>query len=263
MFSYFWHCILGRPLKMRVRYDHHPHKGLPTQLNVVFLHGIASSYEAWSKVLPALVNDPDLKTVRFTAVDLIGFGRAEKPKWFSYDFKHYRRSLEYTLKKLKMRGPVLFAGHSMGCLIAADFATHDRHFNVPALFLVSPPFLRPADLRRLPDKFYISAYSKLKDHTDSAMIGTLASFVSRVTNFDKRTLNTLAFQRCMDNIILNPEAWAAIEEFSRPVHIIHGRMDPLVVTANLKYLEKHKKNVQLIESFGGHDISGAKLTKVI
>lgn len=263
MFSYFLHHVLRLPLTMRVRYDRRPRKGHPTKLNVVFLHGIASSYEAWRKVLPVLSSDPDLRNTRLIALDLIGFGKSEKPRWFDYDFKHYRRSLEHTLKKIKVRGPIVFAGHSMGCLIASDFAAHNQHFSVPALLLVSPPFLRPADLRRLPDKFYISAYGKLRDHTDSAVVGTLASFISRVTNFDKRTLNTVAFQRCMDHIILNPQAWHTVLGLDRPIRIIHGRVDPLVVTANLRYLAEHESNIELIETFGGHDIAGAKLNKVI
>ena len=263
MIDYFLHHVLRLPLTMRLRYEHKPSHHHETKLTVVFLHGIASSYAVWRQVLPALSRDPALASARLLALDLIGFGKSPKPNYFAYDYLSYRVALCHTLRKLHVRSPVLLVGHSMGCLISADFATHETQYVIPALLLVSPPVLRPADLSHLSDKFYISAYTKLRDHTDSPVIGTVASFVSRVSNFDKATLDTPAFQHSMSRIILNSENWHNFNSLKIPTRIIHGRMDPLVVTANLRFLAEHHANIELIETFGGHDISGAKLNKVV
>lgn len=260
MFDYLIHRILGVPLRMRVRYDRTVGRGRP-ELTVVFLHGIASSYTVWRHVIREVAGAKDMKGVRFVAVDLIGFGKSKKPDWFGYDYRQYEKAIKSTLRKLKVRTPIVLCGHSMGSLIAVDFATENPE-RIQSLVLVSPPFLRPGDLRRLPDEFYVKAYTDLKNHTGNVVVGTIASFISKVSSFDKKALDTEAFRKSMEEIVLNRENWGKILGLEKPVYMVHGRLDPLVLGANLRAVAKQNKHIVLTECVGGHDVSGVKCRKV-
>lgn len=232
------------------------------KLTIVFLHGIAASSSTWREVLPTFINDPDLCKVRFVTLDLIGFGKSEKPDWFDYDYASYRRTLTHTLRKLKIHTPIILCGHSMGCLIAADYAANGDRL-IDHLILVSPPFIRANEIAGIKDQIYTKLYGELRNHTGEKVVGVVASFIDALTSFEKRSLNTLAFRRTMDNIILNSEIYSTAANLKVPMEVIHGRFDPLVITANLKKLAAHNKYFHLTESFGGHDIVGAKAKKVV
>ena len=150
----------------------------------------------------------------------------------------------------------------MGCLIVSDYASKYPDA-IKSLILVSPPFLRPADLRKLPDKFYTKSYSALKNHTEDPIVNTIAGFISKISSFDHRSFNTKAFKQCMENIILNSQNWHTINKIKLPTCIIHGRFDPLVIGANLRTLAKQNRHITLIQSLGGHDVSAAKRAKLI
>jgi pimeloyl-ACP methyl ester carboxylesterase len=259
MFYDFLHKVLKIPIAMRVRRDSCLAKN--PEITVIFLHGIASSYAAWKEVLPPLLRDKDLSKVRFVAVDLIGFGKSEKPDWFEYNYAAYRKALTRTMKKLKIRTPIVLCGHSMGCLVAADYATNGDML-VDQLILISPPVIKGNEIAGLKDQIYAKMYGGLKNHTDAKPIGFVASFVDALTSFEKRGLNTLAFRKTMESIILNKENYAMMVNLKIPMEVIHGRFDPLVIGANLRKVAERNKYFHLTETFGGHDIVGAKAKKV-
>jgi mannonate dehydratase len=66
----------------------------------------------------------------------------------------------------------------------------------------------------------------------------------------------------MDNIILNKENYGMAANLKVPMEVIHGRLDPLVIGANLRKLAERNAHFHLTETFGGHDIVGAKAKKV-
>jgi hypothetical protein len=47
-----------------------------------------------------------------------------------------------------------------------------------------------------------------------------------------------------------------------PMEVIHGRFDPLVIGANLKKIATRNSHFHLTETFGGHDMMGAKAKKI-
>ena len=253
------HRLLKIPLTMRVRFDQC--KVENPEITIVFLHGIAASFSTWKNCLPVLSKDRDLSKVRFIALDLIGFGKSEKPKWFKYDYAAYRKTITRTLKKLKVDTPIVLCGHSMGCLLAMDYAANGD-FLVEQLVLVSPPIIRAKEVAGVRDQVYSKLYSTLNSHTDDKAINVLAGFIDAATSFEKRSLNTQAFRETMDKIILNEDNYALANELKVPMEAIHGRLDPLVIGPNLRAIAKSNKNFHLTESFGGHDIVGAKATKV-
>lgn len=259
MFYNFLHKFLKIPITMRVRYDHCITKN--PDLTVVFLHGIASSYATWREVLPPLAKDKDLSKVRFVALDLIGFGKSEKPDWYGYDYASYRKTLARTLKKLKIHTPIVLCGHSMGCLISIDFAANGDRL-IDQLILISPPIIKRSEVAGVQDQVYTKLYGELRKHTDAKPVSVIATFVDALSSFEKRSLNTLAFRKTMDNIILNKENYSTAANLKVPMEVIHGRFDPLVIGANLKKLAERNSHFKLTETFGGHDMTGAKAKKI-
>lgn len=259
MFYDFLHKFLKIPLTMRVRYDYCMSK--KPKYTVIFLHGIASSYAAWHEVLPPLTKDRDLSNVRFVALDLIGFGKSEKPDWFGYDYASYRKTLTRTIKKLKIHTPIVLCGHSMGCLISIDYATNGDRL-IDQLILVSPPIIKGDEIAGFKDQIYTKLYGELRKHTDAKPVAAIASFVSALSSFEKRGLNTIAFRKTMDNIVLNKDNYGMAISLKIPMEVIHGRFDPLVIGANVKKVAERNPRFHLTETFSGHDMLGAKAKKI-
>ncbi len=259
MFYDFLHKVLKIPVTMRVRYDHCLAK--KPEYTVVFLHGISASHNTWREVLPPLAKDKDLSKVRFVSLDLIGFGKSEKPDWYGYDYASYRKTLTRTFKKLKIHTPIVLCGHSMGCLISMDYATNGDRL-ISQLILVSPPVIKGNEVAGIQDQLYTKLYGELRSHTSAKPVAVIASFVNALTSFEKRGLNTIAFRKTMDNIILNKENYGMAANLKVPTEVIHGRLDPLVIGVNLRKLAERNPHFHLTETFGGHDMLGAKAKKV-
>lgn len=102
--DYFIHRVLRIPVTMAVRYDFS--RSLKPELTIIFLHGIAASFASWRPTVKELAADKDLSKVRFVGLDLIGFGRSERPSFFKYDYESYRKALKRTIKKLKSQRTV-------------------------------------------------------------------------------------------------------------------------------------------------------------
>ncbi len=260
IWDYVVHRILHIPVTMSVRYDFS--RSLKPELTIIFLHGIAASFASWRPTVKELAADKDLSKVRFVALDLIGFGRSEKPSFFKYDYESYRKVLKRTLKKLKIKTPVVIAAHSMGCLIAMDFAEH-TNYPIEELVLVSPPFMHQNESANIFDRLHNRAFKDINNNTDAPIVEAIAKFVDAVSSFEKRHLNTPAFHQTMDKIILNPDNWRMAIESKIDCEVIHGRVDPLVIGSNLRAIEKRNSHFHLLETFGGHDIVGLKQKRVL
>ena len=258
MFSDFLHKVLKIPLTMRVRYDHSMSQ--KPELTIIFLHGIAASYNTWREMLPTLTHDKDLAKVRFVALDLIGFGKSEKPDWYGYDYASYRKALTHTIKKLKIHTPIVLCGHSMGCLISIDYATNGDRL-IDQLILLSPPIIKANEVAGFQDQIYTKIYGELRAHTGAKAVGFVAGFIDALSSFEKRSLDTVAFRKTMDNIILNKDNYGMAVNLKMPMEVVHGRLDPLVIGANLHKVSERNQHFHLTESFGGHDMTGAKAKK--
>ncbi len=86
----------------------------------LLLHGQPTSVYLWRNVIPHLT-----KAGRVVAVDLIGFGKSERPA-LEYRFVDHRRYVEGFIDALRL-SKVILVGHDWGGALAFDYAT--RHPN--------------------------------------------------------------------------------------------------------------------------------------
>lgn len=76
---------------------------------VLFVHGLGGSSEYWKQTLAS----PEMKKYRCLAIDMLGFGRSDKPKDFDYSLEKQAETIREFLA-LKKVNKVIYVGHSMG-----------------------------------------------------------------------------------------------------------------------------------------------------
>ena len=230
------------------------------------MHGISATSQTWRTTLRQFQSDKTLAGVRLVALDLLGFGESLKADWLKYNEAEYNRALDCALRKLRAKGALVLVGHSMGSLIAANYVVnYEPAVKVSNLILVSPPLLMADELAKLPDQVYTKSYGALhKFATDVPAAEVIAKIVQRFSSFRSDYIKTVAFERAMDNIILNPHNYQTFVKIHLPTVIIHGHFDPLVLGANLRRATKRNPHyLKYISVIGHHDISAGKRAKIL
>ena len=107
---------------------------------IVLLHGFLTSSKYWDKLQPLLTG----RGYHVITLDLLGFGRAEKPKHSRYDYDEHIKHLDKLISRLKLNSPFVLVGHSMGALLAIRYALLYPG-KVRSLVLLHPPLYKDAD----------------------------------------------------------------------------------------------------------------------
>ncbi len=97
---------------------------------ILFLHGYGGMIEHWSLNIPEFVCEH-----KIYAMDLIGFGKSQKPN-VRYSLELFASQIE-TFLYLKKLDSVIIVGHSMGAASSIYFAHHQPD-KVKALILANP-----------------------------------------------------------------------------------------------------------------------------
>lgn len=98
---------------------------------IVLLHGLTGTHEYFAPLAVRLS-----QTHRVIAPDLLGFGRSPWPD-ISYSVDEHLSALEQVLPKEQ----VVLIGHSMGALLALEFARRNPE-RVAGLVMISPPSIQ-------------------------------------------------------------------------------------------------------------------------
>jgi len=123
---------------------HYVSTGNPRGPALLFLHGITGSRRYWEKKVRPLARD-----YRLILPDLLGFGLSPKP-YLEYTLPVFRDSIRALVEELGLTdGPLTIVGHSLGGLIALEYAAlHGAH--VKRMILLSlPRFTDPATAHAL------------------------------------------------------------------------------------------------------------------
>ena len=100
---------------------------------IILIHGLAASLHDWDQLIPALVANG----YATHALDLLGHGDSAKPPFAFYELDWLLDHFVAWLDGMKLDGPAVLVGHSLGGYVALEYAR--RHPDaVRALVLVDP-----------------------------------------------------------------------------------------------------------------------------
>ena len=248
-----FHKFLRLPYRLNVHVDQ---RGVRPRATVVLLHGIGDSAASWDQIVAVLP-----RTVRVISVDLLGFGRSPAPQWLKYSVRVQARSVVRTLLGRRIRHPLIIVGHSMGSLVAVEIARR-YPLLVRSLILCSPPIYSDEQRRRLlpnPNRLLRMAYRLLVNHPEQVV--KLSALVARIkiagAAFDIRADNVEVFMSALESSIINQTTLDDIIVLKKPIHMIHGNRDPLVIKANLKAVAEANYNATLSVIKASHELGGA------
>lgn len=183
---------------------------------VILAHGYSFSSETWSKAMKAL--PPGWRAV---AYDLRGFGRSDKPE-NGYTYAQMADDLAQFMDALKIRRAVI-AGHSMGGMLAQDFAAAhpDR---VAGLVLISAQARNRPPLGITPDfEKRIAAYGTPEQNRPLFEAGTPRYFkagnlppaeLKRMIEINMQSSTPAlkeAFRTVLTAAAIPPERWSRIK----------------------------------------------------
>lgn len=263
MFDTVWHRWFRVPYTLHVFHEVRVKNASTT---LVFLHGIGNSSHSWDDVIDLL---PDGVSANIVALDLLGFGESPQPDWAVYSAATQAKAVAKTLLVRGFHKPVILVGHSMGALVAIEYAKR-YPLAVRSLLLCSPPIYnvdasddkklfaeRDEQLRRL----YEFA---IKNPDNIVRFSELAKRYKILNpHFDVDHLNVDSYIAALRTNILSQTSLKDILSIEKPIHIIYGTLDPFVNAHNLKKIAKSAKRVSLTRFIGGHEIVGRYAKRVV
>lgn len=245
----FWHRTLKRPYLLAA--SAHVGKGE----TVVLLHGITANKELWAPLFT------ELKAAGKTIIslDLLGHGDSPRPTWIRYDVDDQTNAVQFTLRRLKVRGPITIVGHSMGCIIATHIA-YKRPSHVSRLVLYEPPIF--ADLADYPKhskkrNFYFKVFERIAANPGGAITLTkvLARLVANWAEFLESEATWLPIERSLRNCIMGQAVYRELHAISVPTAIVHGRFDMIVTRTDLEKMYANNPNVTFYMTIANHGLN--------
>lgn len=227
------------------------------KVTIVLLHGINSSIAMWEPLIKKLP-----KATRVIGIDLLGFGDSPRTSWPSYEVRIQARSVAATLFLMKIRGPVIVIGHSLGSLVAIDFA---RRYPLMTrqLILVSPPLYdiekEPAGgMAYRPRLILRDIHSAISAHPDAiTKLAGLASQYKLVNRgFDASKVDVTTFLGTLETAIINQTSMHDLIRLKQPVTIITGKFDPFVSEPTIRRLSKEYPRISHKSVLASHEIVG-------
>jgi 2-hydroxy-6-oxonona-2,4-dienedioate hydrolase len=130
--------LLSNSIKMR--YLESNQGGHISDRHILFIHGLGSSADRWLDI-------PDALSMYYhtIAVDLIGFGRSDKPKDLNYTIEKFSQFLSEFIEKIGLSGDdrkITLVGHSLGGYIAVELAIRNMRLIEKLVLLDSSGFLK-------------------------------------------------------------------------------------------------------------------------
>ncbi len=253
MFDTITHRWLRVPYTLNARVIKSARKPVAT---VLFIHGIGNSGSVWDEVIKHL--SPDIRAV---TIDLLGFGQSPHPSWEVYGVKTQARSVLATFFALRLRGPVIIVGHSLGALVAVEIARR-YPLLVRSLILCSPPFynLHDDEKKFLPrgDIVLRNIYKTASNHPEQFLqVASVAMRYKLINNVFSVTKDTIdSYMSALEAAIINQTSFDDVKKLKLPIQIIRGTLDPIVVVRNIDELTKARENIRVSAVLSGHEVKG-------
>ena len=112
-------------------YTEQEDKPKPKPKHILFIHGLGSSSIAWRDIPAALSEISTTKNEYFHTIniDLIGFGRSDKPQTANYTMKGFTEFIIDFIREgvgIEENEKISIVGHSLGGYIAAEVAIKNK-----------------------------------------------------------------------------------------------------------------------------------------
>ena len=230
---------------------------------VVMVHGIASSSVTFERLVPLV--EPYHRVI---AIDLLGFGESPMPEDAEYTIDEHTAALARTLRKLRIREPIVLVGHSLGALIATRYAaTHAGR--VSKVILVSPPIYIPTETvsgasGRAAMGLYFRTYEYLRENKDFTIrAAAQLARLSPIKNLlDVSERNWRAFVLSLQNSIETQTTLSDLAAIRVPVELVYGSLDLFLAPAGIKIAEQ-LRHVTVHRVEGGDHIIRPRMARVV
>jgi pimeloyl-ACP methyl ester carboxylesterase len=222
---------------------------------IVLLHGLTGTHEYFAPLALRLS-----QTSRVIAPDLLGFGRSPWPD-ISYSVDEHLSALEQVLPK----EPAVLIGHSMGALLALEFARRNPE-RVAGLVMISPPSIQDRaalgkilktesaveSLMEL-DNFWAPLVCHLHEALGEFSFYAYRPFVERALP-DAVVLAATqhrwaSYNGSLENVVLKLRAIAILPQIKVPTLIVVGDHDAYADLAKLRIIAPNA-----VVAKGGHNI---------
>jgi pimeloyl-ACP methyl ester carboxylesterase len=251
-----WSPFRRRPL-LRVAADQ------GTGPAVILLHGVASSWVTFQNLVPLI--EPRHRVI---ALDLLGFGGSPAPDDAEYTPREHVAYVHRTLRALRLRGPIVIVGHSMGAIIAARYAAQFPR-RVSRVVLVSPPvYLSPTSVGKPLDRaamdLYLQVYRFLRSNKDFTI--RAAAQLARLSPIphllDVSERNWRAFVLSLEKSIETQTTLSDLAEITAPVEIVYGTLDPFLAPVGLR-IASSMRGVTSHRVVGGDHVVRPRMARVV
>lgn len=230
---------------------------------VVLLHGIASSSVTFANVVPLISGSH-----RVIALDLLGFGESPMPEGATYTVEEHAASVLRTLRRLRLREPVVLVGHSMGALIAIRIAATTPR-RVSKLVIVSPPvYVTPNAVGDWRDRAALGAYLRVYDYLRNNKQFTMRAAaglarLSPIKNLlEVSERNWTPFVLSLEHAIESQTTVSDLASVRAPIELIYGSIDPFLAPAGIKLAESMRRvTAQRVE--GGDHVIRKRMARAV
>jgi pimeloyl-ACP methyl ester carboxylesterase len=184
---------------------------------LIFIHGWVGSWRYWWPSMQALSAH-----YRTFAFDLWGFGDSSKsPDTYSLDA--YVKMVDQFIEKLGVARPVILVGHGLGAIVALIY-TAQYPDNVAKVATISLPITGAYLTNRLQGADADSMASRILGRGDS---------YSEIDG-EIRKVDTIAVSKSIETFS-NLNLVSTITNLNRPLLMVYGRQDNLVLPPNGEY----------------------------
>jgi pimeloyl-ACP methyl ester carboxylesterase len=227
----------------------------------VLLHGLASSNRYWGDMEPLAARH------HVIAPDLLGFGRSPKPNDIAYAPAEHLAALRPALRRAG--GPFRLLGHSLGSLIALNYAVEYPE-DVTSLVLVSLPVLGDCAWGHTLDGG-MSSWHRFTVHSGPGqrLMGAGMLAVRPLWHYagprlrrqvppdacrDALSATWTSYWRSLEEVVYGTNVPSLITRVQAPVLLIHGPRDSIAPIGPVRGLATANPRLRLIEIPGaGHN----------
>lgn len=220
---------------------------------IVLLHGFLSSSRYWNRLQPYLT----ASGYRVIAVDLLGFGRAPRPKYSTYGYREHIAYLDVILKKMKLDKPFTVIGHSMGALLALRYAILSPS-RINSLVLLHPPIYKNCNEARYSLKRTSRLYRFL---IESRYRRFVWAFIITFSIQNIAMHSRISRERTFENVIEQSEALPDLAKTETKTLLLMGLQDRPEFIANLN-TAKLSSTVTVLTKNLSHNSPAAKPSEI-